>query len=262
MARTIADAHFLLRAQLDLDKRDPFSSDDILRIPERLGDIDLATVRVGISTDLGCAPVDNAIRQVFYDRVKSFRSVFNDVQFQDPELGPGVHDVFETLRGIYFVGAHAERLERHRDLLGPNVIDNTERGLQLSARAIAAAFVEQGKIARRFMEYFAEFDVLICPAASVSPFPHGELYVTEINGEPMATYMRWLAITYALTTAVPCAATIPCGLDHAGMPFGIQVVGPNGADSLVLDIAHTLEQVLAASPETRRPVPDLTRLTS
>ena len=196
---------------------------------------------------------------MFGEKVSTFRHVFAETQDRDPDLGP-VHDVFEILRGVYFVGAHRERLEKHRDLLGPNVIDNTERGLKWTAADIAWANVEQSKIYRRFLGFFDEVDVLICPAASVSPFPHEQLTVTEINGEPMPTYMRWLAITYGLTTAIPAAATIPCGLDHLGMPFGIQVVGPNGSDALVLSVAHALEQLLAENPATARPIPDLAKL--
>jgi len=259
MGRTIADLHLLLKAQIDLDKHDPYSSDDALRIPEELPLVDLGSLRVAISTDLGCAPIDNDIRRVFEERVNTFRHIFVEAHNRDPDLGP-VHDVFEILRGVYFVGAHRERLEKHRDLLGPNVIDNTERGLKWTAADIAWANVEQSKIYRRFLDFFDEVDVLICPAASVSPFPHEQLAVTEINGEPMPTYMRWLAITYGLTTAIPAAATIPCGVDHAGMPLGIQVVGPNGSDALVLSVAHALEQVLAENPATARPIPDLAAL--
>jgi Asp-tRNA(Asn)/Glu-tRNA(Gln) amidotransferase A subunit family amidase len=72
--------------------------------------------------------------------------------------------------------------------------------------------------------------------------------------------MRWLALAYAPTSALCCAAALPCGVDHLGMPFGIQVIGPNGADALVLEVAHALEQVLARDPQTARPVPDLSRL--
>lgn len=259
MGRSVADLHLLLKAQIDLDKRDPFSSDDALRVPDQLSPVDLGSVRVAISADLGCAPIDKEIRRVFQERIDSFRHVFAQAEDRDPDLGP-VHDVFEILRGVYFVGAHRERLEKHRDLLGPNVIDNTERGLKWTAGDIAWANVEQSKIYRRFIEFFDDADVLICPAASVTPFPHAELAVTEINGEPMPTYMRWLAITYALTTAIPAAAVVPCGLDHAGMPFGIQIVGPNGSDANVLAVAHALEQVLAENPATARPVPDITAL--
>ncbi len=83
--------------------------------------------------------------------------------------------------------------------------------------------------------------MLICPAASVSPFPHEQLFVEEINGEKMPTYMRWLAITYAPTMALACAAVLPCGVDRHGLPFGIQVIGRNGADAFVLEVAHALE---------------------
>ena len=44
------------------------------------------------------------------------------------------------------------------------------------------------------------------------------------------------------------------------MPFGIQVVGPNGSDGMVLEVALALEKVLAADQATRRPVPDLSKL--
>jgi len=76
----------------------------------------------------------------------------------------------------------------------------------------------------------------------------------------MPTYMRWLALTYAPTMALACAAVLPCGVDHAGMPFGIQVIGPMGADAHVLEVAYALEQVLAANKETARPVPDIGKL--
>src|SRR5690606_33073034 len=44
MARSIADLHLLLKAQIDLDKQDPFSSDDALRIPEELPQLDLGSL--------------------------------------------------------------------------------------------------------------------------------------------------------------------------------------------------------------------------
>ena len=261
MGRSIEDLHLLLRAQIDIDKRDPYSSDDVIRIPEQLGGIDLGALSVAISPDLGCAPIDNAIRATFEARTKTFSHCFAETASAAPDFS-NVHEVFETIRGIFFVGSHQQRLADHRDLLGPNVIDNTERGLQFTASQVAKANVEQAGIMRRFAEFFADFDILICPGAAVSPFPHEQLSVTEINGETMPTYMRWLALCYAPTMALACSAVVPCGLDEHGMPFGIQVIGPNGADGLVLETAYALEQVLAANPETARPVPDISKLTS
>ncbi len=252
MGRTVADAYMLLQAQIDLDPKDPFSHIGHLALTGELGEVDLNSVQVAFSADLGCAPLDNDIRRIFEERCGAFRSVFAGTWEQDPDLGE-VHECFEILRGVNFVAAHRERLEKHRDLLGPNVIDNTERGMRYSLPDVAWAATEQHRIYQRFIDFFDDADVLICPAAAVSPFPHAQLYPTHINGEEMPTYMRWLALTYGLTMAVPTAVCLPCGVDHLGMPFGIQIVGPNGSDAKVLRIAHTLEKVLAEKPETARP---------
>lgn len=259
MARSVEDAHLLLLAQLDLDKDDPFSSDDVLRIPDALSGVDLGSLKVAVSTDLGCAPVDNDIATVFEKKVKSFGSNFAEIQRRDPDLSD-VHEAFEILRAIQFVAAHKEKLENSRDQLGPNVINNTERGLNYSLPDVSWAHKAQTELYTKFRAFFGDADILICPAASVSPFPHSQLFVEEINGEKMPTYMRWLAMTYALTMALPSACCIPCGVDHLGMPFGIQVVGPIGSDAFVLEVAYALEKALAENKETARPEPKLKKL--
>ena len=261
MARTVADAHLLLQAQMSRDKRDPFSSADNAGIPHQLIGTDLGRVRAAVSADLGCAPVDRAIRELFKARVASFRHAFAEVQERAPDFGD-VHDIFEILRSVQFVAAHRERLEKTRELLDRNVIDNTERGIKMALSDVSWAHVEQTKLYKRFLAFFKDVDVLIAPASSISPFPHSQLFVEEMNGEKMPTYIRWLAIAYAPTTALACSVALPCGLDHAGMPFGIQVIGPNGADARVLQVAHALEQVLARDKATTRPVPDLSKLKS
>ena len=154
---------------------------------------DLGKLRAAVSPDLGCAPVDRNIARVFSERVTHFRQAFKEVQERAPDFG-NVHEVFEVLRGVHYVAAHRERLEKSRELLGRNVIDNTERGLKFSLGDVSRAHVEQTMLYKRFLAFFNEVDVLICPAASVSPFPHSQLFVEEINGERMPTYMRWLVL--------------------------------------------------------------------
>lgn len=259
MARTVEDASLLLQAQMDDDRRDPFSGIVDPRLFSSVDGLDLGSIHAAITPDLGCCPVDQGIRDTFKARTDAFRGVFAEAQDRAPDMGD-IHRVFEIFRGITFVAMHQERLKNHKDLLGPNVIDNTTRGLEVTASDVGWALVEQARLMRNFIDLFDEVDVLICPAASVSPFPHEQLYVDEINGEKMPTYMRWLAISYAPTMAMACSAVIPCGVDHRGMPFGLQIMAPNGKDALVLAVAHALEQYFADKPDLMRPVPDLAKL--
>ena len=259
MGRSVADAALLLSAQAAHDRRDPFSralDPALLRDPGR---VELSSLRVGVTEDLGVAAVDDGIRKVFRARMARIALLFGACETRDPDLGPA-HEIFEILRAVLFVAAHKKRLEQHRDLLGPNVIDNVERGLRYSLAEVAWAQVEQAKTYRRFLVLMAEIDVLIAPACSVSPFPHAQLTVEKINGEVMDTYIRWLAIAYGVTLTTHPVVVLPCGRDASGMPFGIQVIGRMGEDARLIDIAHGLEAALAADAELARPLPDLDQL--
>jgi Asp-tRNA(Asn)/Glu-tRNA(Gln) amidotransferase A subunit family amidase len=259
MGRTISDAALLLSAQVSIDPRDPFSVDLDPALLDPLAPAALGSVRAAISADLGNAPMSAAYRDIFKARSGMFRNVFADAEDRDPDF-TDVHTCFEVLRGVTYVAAHGERVRNHRNDISPNVVDNVDRGLKYNLEDVAQAHLDQTRIARDWLALFDEVDVVICPAASVSPFAHANWSVSEIDGQQMDTYMRWLAITYMPTMATACGAVLPCGVDDQGMPFGIQVLGPPGADRHVLEVARALEIVLAANPETARPVPDLAKL--
>lgn len=258
MGRTVEDAYLLFRAQVDENVNDPFST-GILDLPEVLVPADLASLRVAITSDFGQAPVARAIRAVFADRMRRLDAWVGGIEETHPDYS-GLHEIFEIHRGVAFATLHQEKLAKHRDILDRNVIDNTERGLKLTMAEIGRGFVEQHALTKRVNAFFDDWDVLIAPTAAVSPFPHEQLFVEEIDGERMPTYMRWLALAYAPTMALCCVCAIPCGRDDKGLPFGIQVIGPRGSDLHVLQVASALEAAFATDAETARPVPDIAKL--
>ena len=196
----------------------------------------------------------------FAERVGIFGRYFASTNYDSPDFTDG-DNCFEVLRGVNFVAAHGERVRQHRDKLSPNVVDNVDRGLAYNLEDVAKAHLQQSQIARSWLDLFDEVDVLICPAASTTPFAHDQWSVSEIDDEKMATYMRWLAITYLPTMALASGVVLPCGLDDEQMPFGIQILSAPGRDRLVIEVAKALEDVLASHPATMRPIPDLTKLT-
>jgi amidase len=56
------------------------------------------------------------------------------------------------------------------------------------------------------------------------------------------------------------AISLPCGADHNGMPFGLQIVGRFRGDQDLLGIAHAMEQSFVPLPALRPPRPDLSAL--
>jgi len=266
MARSVADVALLFAAQVAADQRDPIS------LPERgkrkagrgltsPRPADLSSLRVAFSDTLGgAAPVARALRETFADRMTRLAPLLGKAEERHPPLADAT-PIFEVLRAVGFVAAHHEaHYGKHRDKLGPNVIANVESGLKLGVEQIARAQVANARLYQRFLGFMDEVDLFICPVASVSPFDKTRLFPTEIDGEPLATYISWIAITYAITLTGHPVLVIPCGLDPSGLPFGLQLVGHRWREAELLAAGLALEAALADDPVCRRPLPDLVAL--
>ena len=258
MARTVADTALLFETMAAIDPRDPLSYP--LDMVAGLEPVDLASLRVALSEDLGFAPVDEGIREVFRQAIGRIRGAFARADDRDPPLDESANEAFEATRAISFLAAHAATWRSRPEMLGPNIKANVEQGLAMSLADVARAMEAHTLLYRRFLEFMADYDALICPAMAVPPFPHAQLYVEEINGARLRTYFHWLALAYGLTLTAHPVACIPCGRDHTGMPFGIQVCGHRFGDRRTLVIAAALERLVQGIPELARPVPDLDAL--
>lgn len=235
---------------------DDFNRDDQFRT---LRAVDLGSLHCAVSPNLGFAPVDRGYAASFETKVDGFGGLFRSCDRATPDFGEADR-CFEVIRAVNFVGQHQETYERDPGQLGPNVRANYEQGATMSLADFAWAHMEQTRIYRRVRRFFEEFDVLIAPPVPITPFPWEQLYLAEMNGEPLRTYFHWLALTYGITLTGHPAVSIPCGVDETGMPFGLQVVGPHRGDRFTLGVAHALEQALARRPGLARPAPDLARL--
>ncbi|MGQ7793217.1 amidase [Faunimonas sp. B44] len=261
MARDVRDAALLLAALAGPDAADPLSLELDPGRFAALSDRDLGSLRVAFSADLGSATVSKTIRDHFAVVAERLEPLFGRAEWRDPDLGD-VHRTFDALRAANFAHAYGDYIHRHRDRAGPNVIRNTEFAHALSVADIGRAHAEQTALFRRFQSFFEDFDLLICPAAAVEPFPVEDVFVAEIDGRRLSSYIEWISVTYAVTLTTHPATVVPCGLSPAGLPFGIQIVGRRHDDFGTLAAAAAIEAALAGDPEYCRPIPDLHRLLS
>ena len=256
MARTAEDCALMLSVMAGSDVEDPLAFNVNGRHYREVPEVDLSGLQVAVSVEFGWAPVEKGIRETFESRLAQFKSLFKSCDRRDPELDTAL-DVFWTLRGVQFIASHLERYRNHKDQLGQNIIANVEAGLQMKPEDIGWANAEHTRLYRNFQTLFNDYDILITPGQPITPTAVEQRNVTEVDGVPMKNYMHASALTSSLTLmGNPCAST-PCGVDHTGMPFGLQICGPMHADSFVLGVAHALERVFADDPVLARPVPDL-----
>ncbi len=262
MARTVDDAALLLSvlaARTPRSRRDPMAFPLDATTFATLDEVDLAGLRVAVSADLGGLLVSQSIRRTFVDRVERLARLVAACDEHPIDLrdAPGVD---WRLRQDVFVTQYLREAGEWDEGFNPNIRRTYDSALATPMADIAAGRRRQVELYRDVAAVFDTYDVLICPGVSIPPFPWRFLNPPDIDGQPVENYMAWLGLTAAITVVGHPVTALPCGLDEAGTPFGIQVIGSAYADHRVLSVARALEAAFAADPVTARPVPDLERL--
>lgn len=255
MGRDVADTALLMATSVGFDARDPLSSHvaahDFLNLPQ----VDLSQLRVGFTEDFGLCAVDVGIRRTFRHRVAALRPWVARCEPWEPRLGDADR-AFDVLRAEAFLAAFADTYRTAPETLGPNVRANVESAASITLADRAWAHLEQTRLARQFVAAFEHFDVLLSPVTPMSPFPWTELFAKEVDGQAMRNYYQWLGLTYVATLATNPALSLPSGVDEAGMPFGLQVIGRLNGDAALMGAARALEQAFDGDAALRRPRPD------
>jgi amidase len=109
-----------------------------------------------------------------------------------------------------------------------------------------AANEARHKMRWRWAEFFRDYDLLLCPAAASAAFPHdheGERHerTIPVNGRRVPTTDQLFWAGYPGMAFLPATAA-PAGFSRAGLPIGVQIVGPQYGDRTCIELARLLER--------------------
>jgi amidase len=249
MARNVSDLALMLDAMSGEEQGDPLS----LPRPRKSFSSQITKIkkpkRIAVSRDLGITPVDPVVAEAVIEAARKLEMSSVIVEEAHPDLVDAMN-CFQTLRAANYVAGMLPLLEKHRELLKPEVIWNIEKGMKLNGEDIARAQIQRAKIFHNMAAFFTRYDALLCPATIVTPFPVEERYVKRCNGVEFETYIDWLLIVAVATLAMCPAISIPCGFTKTGLPIGLQMIGPHRGEAELLSIAKYAEQVFALGPIT------------
>lgn len=256
MARTMDDLTLMLQVCQGHDPDDPLSAPSAPDRFKALPSVALKDLRVGFSEDFGGAPVDQSIRQTFRDRLDMLRPHVKECRAADLNLGE-MDRCFDILRAESFCVAFGDAIQEDPESFGAHIKDNVALGHILSLSDRGWAHAEQTRILRKFNKLMRQFDVIVLPTSPASPFRWTQSHATKVDGQVMDIYYRWLALCYRGSLAGGPSITLPCGRDAAGMPFGLQMLGPVSGDDGLLAAAKTVETFFNSSAKTARPLADM-----
>jgi amidase len=243
MARNVLDLALFLDTMAGLCPADPLTFDAPAQSFLTVAQGARPPRRVAFTANFGGRlPVDRETREICTRAVRKFEQAGCIVEEAFPDLGP-VEDVFLALRSQHFVVDRELQIAAHRDLIKPDIIWNTELGLQQSASRLAWADRERAALYRRFAAFFERFDILVTPG-SATPAWDVKLRSRDIvDGVKLDNYIAGSALTSAITVTSCPAVAVPCGFDQFGRPIGLQIVAPARGEAAALAAARVFEQL-------------------
>jgi amidase len=240
IARTVADAAFLLSAMAGPDPRAPVSISEPGSLFARPLKRSFRKVRVAWTRDFGGLPVEPEVTAVLEPQRKVLESLGCVVEEACPDF-TGATEAFETLRAVSFSLRYAPLLKTHRALLKDTVVWNIEQGLALDGAKIGRAEGLRTELFQRMRAFLEKYAFLLAPVNQLPPFPVDTEYPTEIAGVKLGNYLDWMKSCYYVTITSHPAISVPAGFTPGGLPVGLQIVGRYRDDFGVLQLAHAFE---------------------
>jgi aspartyl-tRNA(Asn)/glutamyl-tRNA(Gln) amidotransferase subunit A len=246
MARTVRDAALLLQAVAGYDSSDPGSSpaaDQPMGVEAALAQ-GARGLRVGVPEPGLWANVNAETEAAARAALGVLESLGCEVR---PVELPGYAEAEEASRRILLIEAaayHRERMAAHADQFGPEVLPRFQSGAAFSGVDYALARKTQAEWRRALARLFETVDLLALPATPVPAMP-----LADSDALKAAALLTRFTRVFNLA-GVP-ALSLPCGFTQAGLPIGLQIVGPDWAEAQVLRLGHAYET--ATDWHTRRP---------
>ncbi|MBA3783060.1 MAG: amidase [Nocardioides sp.] len=241
MARNVGDLALLLSVLAGPDPRAPMALGDPGSVFASPVAGSLSGLRVALSIDLGGAfEVDDRVAAVVEEGGRTFTANGSHVTGAHPDLSLA-DDTFRTLRAWHFQAKFGKLLADNPHSFKQSLADNIRLGQGLTGADIARAYAQRTSLAEAMRLFFEQYDVLVLPVSQVPPFPADQEFPSDINGKPMETYLDWMKSAYFITVTGCPAISLPTGDTVDGLPVGIQIVAPHGADRRLLEIAAAVE---------------------
>jgi aspartyl-tRNA(Asn)/glutamyl-tRNA(Gln) amidotransferase subunit A len=241
ITKTVEDAALVLDQIAGHDPRDPtslphpgFSYRSVLAKPLARG------LRLGFSADLGRAVVQSDVASVVDEAARTLERVGHKLVMVG-DVPPDLSRFWGEL-GSWEAAARLGSLAEDR---AADVGKSFLEGMR-SARAITPTW--WGEMARARSQavafcarLFDECDLLLTPTVPYDPPPERGPFPAETEGRTQP-YASVAAFTILFNMSWNPAATVRAGMSRAGLPVGLQIVGPMHREDLVLQAALAFQR--------------------
>ncbi|TDB91597.1 amidase [Actinomadura sp. KC216] len=238
ITRTVLDAAIMLDV---IGRPDPR---DWAALPARDGSFTdgieegVKGLTIGYSPDLGYGRNDPEVASLVADAIDALA----DLGAHVTEIEPIFDDPVEAFQTLWCAGV-ARTLKPYGpdDLtrVDPALLEYAEKGRGITAVEYLDAMAVCANLGLQMARFHDKYDLLATPTVPCVAFPAGQ------NGpapEQSQVWASWTPYTYPFNMTRQPALSVPCGRTRsAGLPAGLQLVGPRHQDARVLRAGRAYE---------------------
>jgi Asp-tRNA(Asn)/Glu-tRNA(Gln) amidotransferase A subunit family amidase len=236
MARTVTDAALMLQVLAGYDAEDTNSTDtpvpdysaalaNTKALPRRIG-IPRTYFYEGLHPEIAAA-LETA-RNVLARLTSSQREVET----------PASNDTLVLRAEAY--AYHQENAAKTPELYQPETLKRIRAGADVTLAAYVQARRQVDQFRRAARKTFEAVDLLITPTTPVPPLTISDLLgdMENLRAKEIVT----LRNTRPFNILGLPTISVPCGFTRSGLPIGMQITGPPGAEPAVLQLAYAYER--------------------
>lgn len=256
MARNVPDLARLLSVQAGPDITALLSIDEDSAIFAGSLAMNVKGVRIGWLGNFGSLPMEPGVLELCRGALKTFESM--GAMVSDAIVPASVEDAWQAytrLRCWSAANSHGAFYDdpAKRPLLKAEAQWEVEQGRKVAGADVPDLLAVRQHWHQAFVSLFDSHDFLVAPTAQLFAFDARTHWPTEIAGQKMDSYLRWMEVNGALTMSGCPALAAPAGFDAQGRSMGIQIVGKPRRELDCLKIANAYDS--ATHWPAKRPSP-------
>jgi aspartyl-tRNA(Asn)/glutamyl-tRNA(Gln) amidotransferase subunit A len=259
-ARSAADLALLMNAMAGFDPRDSTSIDRPKEDYGRFLDQNLEGLRIGLPDEYLGEGVEPGVRKAVEEAMRWFVSQGAKrlpIELPNQKLGVPVYYIIAPAEASSNLARFDGVRYGHRATQYDDLVDMYSRtraegfGAEVKRRILVGTYVlshgyydayylqaqkVRRLIVRDFQSAFERCDLILGPVAPTTAFEIGAQ-----TDDPVKMYLGDIFTVPGSLAGLP-GLSVPCGLDEAGLPVGLQLMGPHFSEAKLLGIAHKYQQ--------------------
>ncbi|WP_278314196.1 amidase [Lolliginicoccus levis] len=241
MTRTVEDTALLMDILSLPDPRDPTYLGPTFTTYRGQMNRDVRGLGVAYSKNLGYITVDPEVASLVDAAVRQL----DEAGLPVTEADPGFSDPIEAFELLWAAGAAALLAgfpEGSREKVDPELGKVWDAGNSHTAVEYLEARAVSAQLGITMGNFHNIHNLLITPTMPITAFEAGHDVPPESG---LKSWAQWTPFSYPFNMTQQPAISIPVGRTKAGLPVGLQIVGPRHSDDLVLAVARYAAHVLS-----------------